>query len=134
MSDEHDAARAARTPKLSIETEPFEDADAAEGAGVSAWEAAGGAVRDAVNSDDFKDAVGFVKGLGATAWAYARRHPFTVTYGFIGLVLAVLILTIGLWDTIVISVFVVVGAVIGQIRDGDNGIVNFFSRFLRGGR
>ena len=45
-----------------------------------------------------------------------------------------LILTIGLWDTIVIAVFVIVGAVIGQIRDGDNGIVNFFSRLFGRGR
>lgn len=133
MSDRDDS-RQARIPRLSIETEPFEDDQDAGAEGASAWETAGHAVHDAVNSDDFKNAVGFAKGLGATAWAYAKRHPFTVTYGFIGLVLAVLILTIGLWDTIVIAVFVIVGAVIGQIRDGDNGIVNFFSRLLRGGR
>lgn len=134
MIDEHDTARAARIPKLSIETDPVGPEEAAGGAGGSAWEAASSAVHDAVSSDDFKSAVGFAKGLGAAAWAYAKRHPFTVTYGFIGLVLAVLILTIGLWDTIVIAVFVIVGAVIGQIRDGDNGIVNFFSRILGGGR
>ena len=67
----------------------------------------------------FKSAVGFIKGLGAAAWKYAVGHPFTVSYGFIGLVLAVLILTLGLWDTIVIAVFVMVGAMIGQIRDGE---------------
>ena len=87
-----------------------------------------------MGSDDFRSAVGFIRGLGAAAWHYACRHPFTVTYGFIGLVLAVLILTIGLWDTIVVAVFVMVGAMIGQIRDGDNGIVNFFRRLIRGGR
>ena len=75
-------------------------------------------------------AVGFVKGLGSTAWSYARSHPFTVAYGTVGLVLALLILIIGLWDTIVIAVFVMVGAMIGQIRDGDNGIVNFFRRLF----
>ena len=46
--------------------------------------------------------------------------------------LAVLILTSGLWSTIVIAVFVIVGAMIGQIRDGDNGIVNFFGRLFSG--
>ena len=74
--------------------------------------------------------MGFIQGLGAAAWVYAGNHPYTVGYGFIGLVLAILILTIGLWSTIVIAVFVVVGAMIGQIRDGDNGIVNFFSRLF----
>ena len=44
--------------------------------------------------------------------------------------LAVLILTIGLWSTIVIAVFVLVGALLGQIRDGDNGLVNFFGRLF----
>ena len=54
----------------------------------------------------------------------------TVGYAFVGLVLAVLILTIGLWSTIVIAVFVLVGALLGQIRDGDNGLVNFFGRLF----
>ena len=60
----------------------------------------------------------------------AEDHPFTVGYAFVGLVLAVLILTIGLWSTIVIAVFVLVGALLGQIRDGDNGLVNFFGRLF----
>lgn len=138
MSDERDDARSVRIPKLSIETDPTQPDEAEETStgdtARSAWLTATDAVHDAMVSDDLRGAVGFIKGLGATAWDYAKRHPFTVTYGFVGLVLAVLILTIGLWDTIVIAVFVMVGAVIGQIRDGDNGIVNFFRRLLRGGR
>ena len=47
-------------------------------------------------------------------------------------VLAVLVLTLGLWDTLVIAFFVLIGAVIGQIRDGENGIVNFFGRLFSG--
>ena len=77
-----------------------------------------------------QDAIGFIKGLGASVWAYADSHHYTVLYGFIGFVLAVLILTIGLWSTIVIAVFAGGGATLGQIRDGDNGIVNFFSRLF----
>ena len=80
--------------------------------------------------EDLEGAMGFILGIGAAAWVYAGNHPYTVGYGFIGLVLAILILTIGLWSTLVIAVFVVVGAMIGQIRDGDNGIVNFFSRLF----
>ncbi|WP_144744588.1 DUF2273 domain-containing protein [Enorma burkinafasonensis] len=87
-----------------------------------------------LTAEDLEGAVGFVRGLGAAAWHYAGKHPYTVSYGFIGLVLAVLILTIGLWSTIVIAVFVVVGAMVGQIRDGENGIVNFFRRLFSNGR
>lgn len=49
-----------------------------------------------------------------------------------GFILAVLVLTLGLWDTLVIAFFVLIGAVIGQIRDGENGIVNFFGRLFSG--
>lgn len=86
-----------------------------------------------VDDDDLKDAVGLLKGMGATAWRYAVKHPGTAKGALAGFILAVLILTVGLWDTIVIAVFVLVGALIGQMRDGDNGIVNFFNR-LFGGR
>lgn len=86
--------------------------------------------KERITRDDLADAVGFIQGLGASAWAYAEDHPFTVGYAFVGLVLAVLILTIGLWSTIVIAVFVLVGALLGQIRDGDNGLVNFFGRLF----
>lgn len=81
-----------------------------------------------------EDAIGFIKGLGASVWAYADSHHYTVLYGFVGFILAVLILTLGLWATIVIAVFAGVGAALGQIRDGDNGIVNFFRRLLSGKR
>lgn len=126
MSDHTDdaAARAAKIPRLSIETSPASDAEFDDEPTIPALDA----------NDDLRNAVGFIKGLGAAVWKYAYGHPFTVTYGFTGLVLAVLILLIGLWDTIVIAVFVVVGAMIGQIRDGDNGIVNFFSRIFNGRR
>lgn len=86
--------------------------------------------KERITRADLADAVGFIQGLGAAAWVYAEDHPFTVGYAFIGLVLAVLILTIGLWSTIVIAVFVLVGALLGQIRDGDNGLVNFFSHLF----
>jgi len=77
-------------------------------------------------------AIGLFEGLGRTAWAYANAHPHATLYGIIGFVLAVLILVIGLWDTIVIAVFVFVGTVIGQMVDGDNAAVNFIRRVLDG--
>lgn len=91
-----------------------------------------GGQADASATDDaaLSEAVGFVKGFGIIIWKYAQFHPYTVLYGFIGLVLAILILVLGLWNTIVIAVFAGVGAVLGQIRDGDNGIVNFFGKLF----
>lgn len=135
MSDRIDdtVTKAAKAPKLSIETdEPAaETQTASTGERIgAAWDAAAGAVHHAAASDDVQQAVGFIKGFGAAAWHYAKKHPFTVAYGAVGLVLAVLILVIGLWSTIVIAVFVMAGAMIGQIRDGDNGIVNFFRRLF----
>ena len=76
---------------------------------------------------------GLFGNLGRPAWDYACRHPHAALYGFVAFILAVLILVIGLWRTIIIAIFVAVGVAIGQTRDGDNAIVNFFSR-LFGGR
>lgn len=116
-----------KAPKLTIEqaVEPEERTDGQQGTAPS----------DAAHRSGIgEEAVGFIKGLGASLWAYAQTHHFTVLYGFIGFVLAVLILTIGLWSTIVIAVFAGIGAMLGQIRDGDNGIVNFFRRLFGGKR
>ena len=73
-----------------------------------------------------------VEGTGAAIWSYAVCHPNTTLGAVAGFVLAVLVLTLGLWDTLVIAFFVLIGAVIGQIRDGENGIVNFFGRLFSG--
>ena len=140
-----------RAPKAVIEQEPVADEAAAAAAAEASGQAASGKHRKkgapktaassvsdvtcTANTNRFQDAtVGFFQGLGRTAWAYADAHPHTVLYGLIGFVLAVLILVIGLWDTIVIAVFVAVGAIIGQMVDGDNAIVNFFSRLFSGRR
>lgn len=102
-------------------------AETETGAAVDAG-AQGGASR-------FQDAtLGFIEGVGRRAWAYADAHPHTVLYGAIGLLLAVLILVLGLWHTIVIAIFVGVGAAIGQARDGEGGIYRFFSRLFGGKR
>lgn len=90
---------------------------------------------DRASSKSFQDAtIGFFTGAGRRAWGYADAHPHTVLYGCIGLVLAVLILWLGLWDTIVIAIFVGVGAAMGQLRDGDDGIYRFFNRLFGGRR
>ena len=112
-----------------------EEARAAFGAGANESERTGAfdAARNRHGSGSFQDAtIGFFEGVGRAAWGYADAHPHAVLYGLLGFVLAVLILVIGLWDTIVIAVFVTVGVIIGQTIDGDNAAVNFISRILNG--
>lgn len=122
-----DSKSAGRGPRAVIEREP-ERAHADEHA---AEREAG----DRASSKSFQDAtIGFFTGAGRRAWGYADAHPHTVLYGCIGLVLAVLILWLGLWDTIVIAIFVGVGAAMGQLRDGDGGIYRFFNRLFGGRR
>ncbi len=60
------------------------------------------------------------------------RHPNATLGAVAGFILAVLRTYVGLSDTLVIAFFVLIGAVIGQIRDGENGIVNFFGRLFSG--
>ena len=117
--------KTARTPRLTIDqsatsaSEPVDSkAEATE-------------LQDAAAAD-FDEAMGLIKGTGAAVWSYAVRHPNTTLGAVAGFILAVLVLTLGLWDTLVIAFFVLIGAVIGQIRDGENGIVNFFGRLFSG--
>lgn len=114
-----------RTPRLTI------DQSAAPASEVVDPKVEGTESHDAV-TDDFDEAMGLIKGTGAAIWSYAVRHPNTTLGAVAGFVLAVLVLTLGLWDTLVIAFFVLIGAVIGQIRDGENGIVNFFGRLFSG--
>lgn len=106
--------KTARTPRLTIDqsaTPAGESADAKPEAGEQHDSAA----------NDFDEAMGLIKGTGAAIWSYAVRHPNTTLGALAGFILAVLVLTLGLWDTLVIAFFVLIGAVIGQIRDGENG-------------
>ena len=117
--------KTARTPRLTIDqsaTPTSEVADTKPEADEAHTQAAA----------DFDEAMGLIKGTGAAIWSYAVRHPNTTLGAVAGFVLAVLVLTLGLWDTLVIAFFVLIGAVIGQIRDGENGIVNFFGRLFNG--
>lgn len=114
-----------RAPRLTI------DQSAAPAGEVVDPKVEGTESHDAV-ADDFDEAMGLIKGTGAAIWSYAVRHPNTTLGAVAGFILAVLVLTLGLWDTLVIAFFVLIGAVIGQIRDGENGIVNFFGRLFSG--
>lgn len=132
-----------RAPKLSVENAGAEEP----------VDGAAGAARDAEPAAQVKPepegargagargfqgaAMGFVEGVGKCAWSYADAHPHTVLYGAIGLLLAVLILLLGLWQTLIIAIFTGVGAGIGMLRDAngssrDSGARTFMSRFFGG--
>ena len=123
---ENNETRGNRAPKLTVDLTSA--APAAEDVRAGAPD---GASAEGV-ADELHEAVGFLKGAGVAAWRYAVKHPHTAMGAVIGFIVAVLILTVGLWSTIVIGIFVLIGALIGQIRDGDNGIVNFFGRLFSG--
>lgn len=83
--------------------------------------------------------IGFFEGVGRAAWAYADAHPHATLYGILGFVLAILILVIGLWRTLVIAVFVAVGSAIGHAVDSNKNSHGFASstylgRFINGGK
>lgn len=136
MSEEK--ARSAKAPKAVIEQEDDAKVDAGPSFAADSGEQGGSrrAASDAAEDPArvggrFQDAtMGFIEGVGRRAWAYADAHPHTVLYGAVGLLLAVLILALGLWHTIVIAIFVGVGATLGQMRDDEGGIHDFFSRIF----
>ena len=111
--------KTARTPRLTIDQSATSASETVDS------KAEATELQDAAAAD-FDEAMGLIKGTGAAIWSYA------VLGAVAGFILAVLVLTLGLWDTLVIAFFVLIGAVIGQIRDGENGIVNFFGRLFSG--
>lgn len=130
MSDT--AKGAQKAPKAVIEhvVEPVEGASSAT-AGEDGPRSDATAPDAGARPESFHEATfGFFCELGRRVWAHADAHPHATLYGILGFALAVLILVIGLWDTIVIAVFVGIGVVIGQMRDGDNAVVNFIRRLF----
>ena len=130
MSDT--AKGAQKAPKAVIEhvVEPVEGGAHASSAETGSRASAAGA-DGTTRPETFHEATfGFFRELGRRVWAHADAHPHATLYGILGFALAVLILVIGLWDTIVIAVFVGIGVVIGQMRDGDNAVVNFIRRLF----
>lgn len=134
MSESKDGARA---PRAVIEQAPAGKAGRKDAAAEVPADAAtaDGAARAKQDRDRFQDATwGFIEGIGHAAWAYADAHPHTVLYGAIGLVLAVLILVVGLWHTIVLAIFTGIGAAIGRMRDGEGTAFDFFTKLFGGKR
>lgn len=62
------------------------------------------------------------------AASFAQHHPKAVAYGATGLALAVLILLIGFWPTLLIALLAGIGVAIGTYRDGDATLHRFASQ------
>lgn len=124
---------AAGAPRAVIDQKPAVPVSpGAEGASRASTPAEGSTPADGAR---FQEATwGFIEGIGHAAWTYADAHPHTVLYAAVGLVLAVLILVVGLWHTIVLAIFTGVGALVGRMRDGEGDLSGFFGKIFGGKR
>ncbi len=59
------------------------------------------------------------------------KHKGAFVGGLIGLIVAMLILTIGFWKTLLILLMLAVGVVIGMLLDGNSAIKNSIDRFKK---
>lgn len=57
--------------------------------------------------------------IGKCVKPYLEKHGHALAYGIVGLVAAVLILTIGFWPVLLLAVLIGLGIAIGRYRDGD---------------
>ena len=64
---------------------------------------------------------------------FILRNKNIILGGLIGLVLAILFITIGFWKTILVVIFVVLGALIGGFPIIRKKISEFFSKLFSGG-
>lgn len=48
---------------------------------------------------------------------YLDKHGHAIVYGIIGIVAAILILTIGFWPVLLLAIFAAIGIVIGRLSD-----------------
>ena len=71
-----------------------------------------------------------------TAWFKATfpGRENAVIFGLIGLIAAILLFVVGVWRTLTIVLFVVVGVAIGQVIDGDPKILRAIQRALNNRR
>ncbi len=48
---------------------------------------------------------------------YLDKHGHAVVYGIVGIIAAILILTIGFWPVLLLAIFAAIGIAIGKFRD-----------------
>ncbi len=69
-----------------------------------------------------KDGSPTFDGITEKARSYLNGHEHAVVYGIIGIVAAVLILTIGFWPVLLLAVFAAIGIAIGKFRDSGSNM------------
>ncbi len=67
--------------------------------------------------DSGKRASSAFDGIVKKVQPYLDKHGHAVVYGIVGIVAAILILTIGFWPVLLLAVFAAIGIAIGKFRD-----------------
>lgn len=65
-------------------------------------------------------------------WEFVKNHKFTVLFVLIGLILAILLFTIGFWRTILLFIILALCFLFGYLLDqgGFEGIKEFFTKLF----
>lgn len=106
----------AKTPRMQIDTNPSPQEDTAQRTRQSA--APAGAQGGTANASTKESVMARVTNL-------TRGHDYALLGGLAGLIVAILMFTVGFWQTLVIVLLVLVGVAVGQLIDGDPKIINF---------
>lgn len=67
----------------------------------------------------------FVEGVRSTIEGVFPGKSNTVLFGVIGLIAALLLLSVGFWRMLIISIFVFIGVAVGQTLDGNPKLLNW---------
>ncbi len=73
---------------------------------------------------------GLFYSLKQSVLPWVKRYPHTVLCGFVGFIVAALILIIGFWPTLLLVVGVTIGILIGRYQDGDQKVRASLKSFL----
>ncbi len=63
---------------------------------------------------------------------YLDKHGHAIGYGIVGIVAAVLILTIGFWPVLLLAIFAAIGIAIGRFRDSGASMQNAVKSLAEG--
>ena len=66
---------------------------------------------------------------------FVKNHKFTVLFVLLGLILSILLFTIGFWRTILLILILALCFLVGYLLDqsGPDGIKNFFNKLFTKG-
>ena len=109
-------ATAKRSAAVAVETEPVVDE-------APARETSAPAPQKSKLSSAMRNPSGWLQGS-------FPGHEHAALGGLVGLVLALCVFLVGFWQTLFVSVLVVVGIAVGQYLDGDPKIINFIRRLI----